>query len=98
MDGIPHYVTTEANRRASKAYRLRLKQSNPEAYKAKVKEYNDRAREKKRMVEERNALLQYGEELVRKREQMTFEERENHFLNQRERYAYDEYIMTVGGY
>ena len=39
------YVTSEAQRRASKKYRERLKQNNPVIYKAKIKQYNDTARE-----------------------------------------------------
>ena len=41
------YKTTEAQRRASKAYRERMKQFDPQAYKAKVKEYNETAKEKR---------------------------------------------------
>ncbi len=46
------YKTTDAQRRASKAYRERMKQFDPQAYKAKVKEYNDKAKEKRQERED----------------------------------------------
>ena len=46
------YKTTEAQRRASKAYRERIKQFDPQAYKAKVKVYNDNAKKRRDAYDE----------------------------------------------
>ena len=67
------YVTSEAQRRANKKYRERLKQNNPVIYKAKIKQYNDTAREN-RAINFAEYMAEYNDTARENRARLHFAE------------------------